>query len=126
MTQIGSDANRGPTPLEVLGSLSVVIDEMPDHAIQVELRGTEIALLLSSVASLRALNRVPLPGKRRQWISRFHDGLCLADLRLIIFLGDEVIGRLGPESRPGLASQLLGVSPLELRLGTILRKVITG
>ena len=58
----------------------------------------------------------PTRRQRVEFLDRVHAGLTVAGLRVRVQLAGSTIARLGAQSCPGLASRLLGLGSLEVRL----------
>lgn len=107
---------RTPSALDVVGSLMV---EMGDLSARIEARGDRIVV---QIPSLRAgVASLPKGGGagRRASILRIHEVLTSAGLTLEVVAGRSTVGLLGVRAKAGLASRLLGLGPLEVRLGGI-------
>jgi len=103
-----------PNAIDVVGQLSV---EMGGGGMaRVEARGETIVVELPSLrAGLATLRRWPGGRSRRAAsIGRIHDVLTAAGLSLSVRAGPATIGRLGVGARPGLASRLLALGPMEI------------
>jgi hypothetical protein len=104
--------------LDVGGDLRI---ETRAGTLDVHARGTSLGL---SLPSLRA--GLALLGPRPAREARLHEldaMLRLTDLRMVVRLGTREIARLGPGTRPGVLSRLLGLGPLEVRAPRLLRAV---
>ena len=111
----GSDyrVNRMAKPLDIYARLIV---STVGHQINVHADGRLIIIELPSLPAGRELFKL--------WRSRHERGKFLGavrammthrDLQLEFHLSNRMIARLGVGTRPGLASWLLGLNPLELR-----------
>ncbi len=101
--------------LDVVGRLMV---EMGGASAEVEARGDTIVVVLPGLrAGYSILRRWPGGRGRREAIRRIHDGLIVAGLRLEVKVGPRTVGLLGLGARAGVASRLLGVDPMELKVG---------
>ncbi len=107
-------ADRRHGRLDLIGRVMV---EMGGESAGVEALGDRIVVELAGLSSLRRWS------KGRGGIGsirRIHDTLNATGLTLEVVAGGRVVGRLGSGARPGLASKMLGLGPLEILLGGIL------
>ena len=110
-------ADRMPGALDVVGQVMV---EMGGESARIEAMGDRIVVEFPSFrAGASALGRGPRGRGRRDVLLRIHQALTAAGLTLQIDIGPSTVGVLGVEARPGLPSRLLGVGPLEVRLGKL-------
>ncbi len=104
--------------LEVVGRLMV---EMGDAPVRVEALGDAIAVELPSLrAGYSILKRWPGGRGRGEAIRRIHEALIGAGLRLIVRVGPKTVALLGVGARSGLASRILGIGPMELKVAGFL------
>jgi len=105
--------------LEVVGQLLV---EMGDDSARIEARGERIVIDLPCLdAGVAVLRRWSRGRDGRSTIRRFHLMLTSVGLSVQVDIASETVGLLGFDARPGLISRLLGLYPLEIRLGALWR-----
>jgi hypothetical protein len=111
-------AERSPVALDVVGR---VVVEIGGELARVDALGdrivVEVPSLRSGVSTIRLLTK---GGGSDDPIRQVHDALTTAGLTLEVVAGGSKVGRLGIGARPGLASRLLRLGPLEVLLGGIL------
>ena len=112
-----ADPSPIPNALDIVGRLMV---EMGDGSARVECLGDSIVVELPSLRAGRSILRQWPGGRRLETIRRVHEGLTAAGLTLRVDVGRRTVGLLGLGARSGLSSRLLGLGPLELRLGGLL------
>jgi hypothetical protein len=107
-----------PGTLEILGELLV---EAGPHALRVEARGATIEVELPNIKAGWELWRQFANGRqRRRTLGGLDQALRSAGLTVRVMAAGILVGILGAEARPGLVSQILGVAPVELKLGGVL------
>lgn len=103
-------------PLAVDADLTVAVD---DTSATVTSTGDRLFVEFPSLsAAVATLDRVSSEERRA-----FHDALLLTDLGLEVRVGRRTVGLIGAGARPGLASSVLGLAPVEVRPSGVLAAV---
>ena len=118
---LGVNPLAAVAPLEVVGHLSGLIDDMP---VRVDCSGDEIAVHLPDLAAARRLSRTMTRSARLSRLQVLQPVLARTGLRLRIVVGGHPVARLDAASRGGLLANLLGVAPVELDLGAMIKLVL--
>jgi hypothetical protein len=107
-----------PVALDVVGQVLV---EMGGDSAQIEAQGDRIIVRLPSLrVGTSYLRRFARGAGGPEAIRRVHQGLVGAGLTLEVIVGNATVGVLGAGARSGLASRLLGLGPMEVRVGGLL------
>ncbi len=108
-----------PNALDVVGRLMVEMGG--DASARVEARGDTIVVELPSFrAAFAILKRWPGARGRRETIRGIHQALMGAGLALRVQVGPATVGLLGVGAKARLASRLLGLDPLEIKVDGLL------
>jgi len=80
-----------------------------------------ITVLLPSLWVGRPMLRQLSNRRQRTWMmENIYGGLKQADLMIEFRIAHQIIARIGPQSRPGLVSRIMGLGPVELKIVPIL------
>lgn len=111
-------ADRMPVALDVVGQ---VLIEMGGDSTRIEGRGDRIIVELPNLkAGMSYFRRFARQAGGHEVIHRVHQGLVGAGLTLEVTVGGSTVGLLGTAARSGLASRLLGLGPMEVRVRGLL------
>jgi len=108
-------------PLEVVGQLSGFIDATP---LQVDCGDGEIVVSLPNLSAALSLRRSMTRSTRVSRLRSLQAVLTRTGLCLRIVVGGHSVARLDAASRGGWLANLLGVAPLELNGGAVIRLVL--
>jgi hypothetical protein len=114
--------NNPAAGVEVVGHLSILADDVPLH---VELEGGAIKVLLPDLRTALGLRKRFSRRQRRAWTRLLQTTLASAGLELQVWVRRREVGRLAGKSRHGWLAALIGVDPLELRIGAILASLMS-
>jgi hypothetical protein len=105
--------------LNVTGHLSLINENGKEISVIAEKE--IITVMLPSLWVGRPMLQQFTNQRQRSWmIGNVHDGLKLTDLMLEFRIADRVVALIGPQSRSGLISRILGFGPVELKIVPIL------
>jgi hypothetical protein len=107
--------------LDVVGRLSILADDAP---FLVEFRGGTIEVVLPDLRTALHIRKRFSRGERRAWANSVRSIMARTGLELRVWVKRRQVGRLAATSRQGWLEVLLGVDPLELRIGAILATLL--
>lgn len=106
-------------PLDVSARLSLTDENGKEISVSAEKE--IITVMLPSLWVGRPMLRQLTNRRQRIWMmENVHSGLKHADLRIEFRIAHRVIALIGPQSRPGLVSRIVGFGPVELKIVPIL------
>lgn len=106
-------------PLDVSAQLSLTDENGKEISVIAEKE--IITVTLPSLWVGRPILRQLSNRRQRTWMmEHFHYSLKHADLMVEFRIADRIIALIGPQSRPGLLSRIMGFGPVELKIVPIL------
>lgn len=107
------------TPLDVSAWLSLTDEN--GNEISVSAENEIITVMLPNLWIVRPILRQFTNRRQRNcMIENVHSGLKHTDLMIEFRIANRVIALIGPHSRPGFISRIVGVGPVELKIFPIL------
>lgn len=108
-----------PRPIEIEGRLSIVDPDRQELALVAT--GSRVTISFPTVASARAaLRAVDDRRTRTRMLHTLHDTVVRGGLELVFAVQGRIVGRLAADTRPRLASEMLGVGDVEVRMRDLL------
>lgn len=106
-------------PLDVSGQLSLT--DKNGKEILVSAEKEIITVMLPSLwAGSSILRQLSNRRQRTRMMENVHAGLKHADLMIEFRIAHRVIALIGPQSRPGLISRIVGIGPVQMKIVPIL------
>lgn len=107
------------TPLDISAQLSLTDEN--GKQILVSAEKEIITVILPSLWVVRPMLRQLSNRRQCTWMmENVHGGLKHADLMIEFRIAHRVIALIGPHSRPGLVSRIVGFGPVELKIVPLL------
>jgi hypothetical protein len=106
-------------PLDVFARLSVVDEKGKEISVNADKE--IVTVMLPSLWIGRPVLGQLADRQRRTWLlDTLHDVLKTSDLAIEFRIAHRVIALIGPQSKPGFLSRIVGLGPLELKIVPIL------
>ncbi len=107
--------------LDVVGQLSILADDAP---FQVDFRGATIEVVFPELRAVFLLRKRFSRGERRAWANSVRSMMAVSGLELRVWVRSRQVARIAATSKRARLASLLGMDPLELRIGAILATIL--